>query len=1002
MKRKSIHLFSLILGSMVPFSAQAICKDVHKPDATLIKRFESKNKQNYFDCENYNLLKVSPGQPQDVTTTYIKNPTPTTNGNGWSLTASGSFNSKDNVSGFYMKPGAKMFQTIKNLPAGVYELQVQALTRTEMEAYIALGDTKEKIVTVPDTEINSHTQAAKWFTEGNGINKLLYVSGTQTSPELSITADDSHGDHWLVWRGFTLLNLGNDGSAYTYAAKKAIDGWEDEIKDKIYTEMYAQAIRDALKSVSNAETSQKAYEMYKICLSSWQDLQTNIRYYQNLIKELEFLGEELWDTYGGYEALVEKYDEILTQTEEQNLTNEDIAKTMSELEELKQEALFAFIQDGEDVTTLLKNANFHNNDPFAYWEYNEQIGKPNYFSNCDLVTNWSKDLDLYQTVNLPKGIYRLSTRAYYRTMDISNAYQTYLIANGENRGKNEVKAYLYYGENQRDSLANLFVRTYSLEEVKAIGAIDENGNDQSDTFMKLTDKEGNIVYAPNSIYTAKAVLESDVYGKEFQMNFDFIATGKENNKLGIKASKTLEGSYTVFNAFTLTYYDASKHPEMIVRQIKRELVSLESYMTQKMDSECLNMLQQIIQEGEEAIQKNDGEYMLEIYTKIPELRSTVQESITNYKKLNEALASLNKALTIYKETAIPETYIWVKDFHDQLSKEISQGHIQTNAVTEKLAEIQRATEILTIKVSDTSNASTDNPIDFTAFIINPVFNSGNLGWKNSCQDQIQTDYYVPSNSGASMGVAYQINNDENKEKNYDIYQEISGLPQGTYHIIMQGFNRKKDAIEDAKDFQFKYATSLNKTYLLNPNDHIEKPLVQTAELYGNDHCVHLSDWISLPINSDETQILQADTIGKGMHYIYIDSISDIQKKQVYYFPADNKAAINRFMTNENKLYNNATYTKVGADGILRLGVRNMQGQENDWTVFTNFSLYYLGNDESPFPPTNIPSITNTAKIKYQIIYGVDGQPRSQLKRGINIIKSITEEGKIIIKKILIK
>ena len=75
----------------------------------------------------------------------------------------------------------------------------------------------------------------------------------------------------------------------------------------------------------------------------------------------------------------------------------------------------------------------------------------------------------------------------------------------------------------------------------------------------------------------------------------------------------------------------------------------------------------------------------------------------------------------------------------------------------------------------------------------------------------------------------------------------------------------------------------------------------------------------------------------------------------------------------------------GAD--LKLGIRKDVAISNDWVIFDDFELFYLGKAI----PNNINSID--AKSEKQVIYNLAGQRLTAPQKGINIING---------KKVLIK
>ncbi|MBQ7461936.1 MAG: hypothetical protein IJS63_06725 [Bacteroidaceae bacterium] len=150
---------------------------------------------------------------EDITS-WITNPTPTSNGNGWTFSVDGTFESGNNVGEFWNKSGASLSQTIE-LPIGYYRLTAVALTRTGFNAPLAAtGATSGElasmnITTVGSGTVNSVSGANSWFNAGNGVNELDFYVPTTQNVTISLTADNITSDYWMVWRSFQLTAVGS-------------------------------------------------------------------------------------------------------------------------------------------------------------------------------------------------------------------------------------------------------------------------------------------------------------------------------------------------------------------------------------------------------------------------------------------------------------------------------------------------------------------------------------------------------------------------------------------------------------------------------------------------------------------------------------------------------------------------------------------------------------------------------------------------------------------------
>ena len=84
-------------------------------------------------------------------------------------------------------------------------------------------------------------------------------------------------------------------------------------------------------------------------------------------------------------------------------------------------------------------------------------------------------------------------------------------------------------------------------------------------------------------------------------------------------------------------------------------------------------------------------------------------------------------------------------------------------------------------------------------------------------------------------------------------------------------------------------------------------------------------------------------------------------------------------------YQNEVAIMIEEGGDLTFGLRKSTGISNDWCMFDNWKLYYLGKD-APEGIETIAAEDTSAKG----IFNITGQKLNKLQRGLNII-----DGKIV-------
>lgn len=234
-------------------------------------------------------------------------------------------------------------------------------------------------------------------------------------------------------------------------------------------------------------------------------------------------------------------------------------------------------------------------------------------------------------------------------------------------------------------------------------------------------------------------------------------------------------------------------------------------------------------------------------------------------------------------------------------------------------------------LADFTNATAENPADATFLI-----KGQNFGRNDT---RIAANWYG----------AYETGGDATNqclqptEAKFDIYQTLTGIPNGIYELHAQGF------------FRYSSATVAS-TYRENGNERLQ------AMLYAND--------VSAPLMS----------IFEHANHTSIPSSESATTKSGT-IPSTMNAASAMFSAG---LYRNKLLVEV-TDGTLRIGVnKTTTSPTSSWTVFDNFELYYLGTEM----PSAIESI-NTEKTHNATegIYDLTGRKLSGMPRskGIYII-----------------
>ena len=207
------------------------------------------------------------------------------------------------------------------------------------------------------------------------------------------------------------------------------------------------------------------------------------------------------------------------------------------------------------------------------------------------------------------------------------------------------------------------------------------------------------------------------------------------------------------------------------------------------------------------------------------------------------------------------------------------------------ATLKEIIDITTLLNSQYGMPRLNEPIDMTSLIINPRFeNNTTEGW-----------------SGATVvgGRSDATSNQEQEffEKSFDMYQVITGVPNGRYILKWKGFHRpgKKE------DVAVEYASGTDNA---------------SAVVYGNEVQKTMKNIAS---ETSETSLNGRDYEYNGRYF------SDTMEGARAYFDAG--------------YYADELEVEV-KDNMLTIGVKNTQPMSTDhWVIFSDFELYIMENEE---------------------------------------------------------
>lgn len=333
----------------------------------------------------------------------------------------------------------------------------------------------------------------------------------------------------------------------------------------------------------------------------------------------------------------------------------------------------------------------------------------------------------------------------------------------------------------------------------------------------------------------------------------------------------------------------------------------------------------------------------ELIAAVGEMTTDTDEAEINAMKqqLADIAAKIDKSSALYAElTELDET---IGDFLsegpagtevDELEKLYNDcGYEVNESVSDLLFSFSLNNEQLTqymadlkVKLEAAQNASIMPGDDITRKIVNPSFDTGTSeGWTGN------------------VTVSKDYKNCEAYEKTFDLYQDITNIPDGVYELSVLAFQRvgTNEVASAAHD---------------NGTENI------TAFVYAND--------LETPFTSPYTYGMKAPSGGNPADYKYNLNGEDV------YIPNSMQGMAAAIAENP-KAYT-VTVPMLVEGGTLRIGVRAKKRPSNshDWAIWDNFRLKYLGSKGDALGAVTTPLI---AKAGGLLASNMNADVRAQLE-----------------------
>lgn len=317
-----------------------------------------------------------------------------------------------------------------------------------------------------------------------------------------------------------------------------------------------------------------------------------------------------------------------------------------------------------------------------------------------------------------------------------------------------------------------------------------------------------------------------------------------------------------------------------------ELIAAVGEMTTDTDEAEINAMKQQLADIAAKIDKSSA-----LYAELTELDATIGDFLSE----GPAGTEVDELENLYNDCGY--------EVNESVSDLLSSFSLNNEQLTQYMADLK-------VKLEAAQNASIKPGDDITRKIVNPSFDTGTSeGWTGN------------------VTVSKDYKNCEAYEKTFDLYQDITNIPDGVYELSVLAFQRvgTNEVASAAHD---------------NGTENI------TAFIYAND--------LETPFTSPYTYGMKEPSGGNPADYKYNLNGEDV------YIPNSMQGMAAAIAENP-KAYT-VTVPMLVEGGTLRIGVRAKTRPSNthDWAIWDNFRLKYIGSKGDALGAVTTPLIAKAA------------------------------------------
>ena len=416
----------------------------------------------------------------------------------------------------------------------------------------------------------------------------------------------------------------------------------------------------------------------------------------------------------------------------------------------------ATVDNPSDMTASILNPTFENAS-YDGWKGTapNMVGSGSH-GPANVAEHYNKTFDTYQDLNgMPKGVYALSANVVFRGSWDDHVNHTNHVA------------YLY-AKADGDTLTVEMANPWDAMNTEPMAGPTEWG---VDAYEANETHDGVTYYVPNDPSAFRLYAEKGYYRKQV-----FFALGGDDPvRIGVmKQQKVTDTDWCIFDNFHLTYYGGAPEAyQFWLSEMKKDAADYSEALASKQYKDAYLAAYDVeVSTKAEAVAAMKA---IEAAAEAIGINSNLWKQLTELRTQAEAF--------VVGEYADLDAAYLLADYMDQIDEElINVSDDERTATNEDLeAAVANIQQLIEDVKTEAKNAMKPGD-DATSYMTNPNFDQGTTGWTvvNKGGGNVQ--------STAGTFEAWH-------STNFDVYQEVKGLPVGVYEISVQGYMRYLDGQE---------------------------------------------------------------------------------------------------------------------------------------------------------------------------------------------------------------